>query len=86
MSKIKEFYKSKEKNLLEIISWTMMTKFFNIMKHATHYECANKIKNANDCFEKQVTRLKKMIRKLKKVIEKTKDTIEENIWTKIIVK
>ena len=56
-----------------------MIKFFNLMKHATRYECANVIKTTNECFEKQMTRLKKMIRKLKKVIEKTKDTIKKNI-------
>ena len=55
-----------------------MTKFFNLMKHATRHKCAGVTKTINECFERQVTRLKKMIRKLKKMIEKTKDTIEEN--------
>ena len=86
MSKIKEFYKSKEKNLSKMILWTIMTKFFNMMRDATRHECANKAKKTNDCFEKQIIKLKKMIKKLKRMIEKTKDTIEENIWTKIIVK
>ena len=49
------------------------------MKHATRHECASVTKTINECFEKQMTKLKKVIRKLKKVIEKTKDTIEENI-------
>ena len=56
-----------------------MTKFFNMMKHATRHDCANMTKTTNEYFENQITKLKKMIRKLKKVIEKTKDTIEENI-------
>ena len=56
-----------------------MTKFFDLMKHATRHECANVTKTVNECFEKQMTRLKKMIKKLKKVTEKTKDTIKENI-------
>ena len=56
----------------------MMTKFFNIMKHATRYECLNVTKTTNEYFEKQHTRLKKVIRKLKKIFEKTKNTIEEN--------
>ena len=56
-----------------------MIKFFNMIKHATRYECARMTKIINKYFEKQVTRLKKIIKKLKKIIEKTKDTIEENI-------
>ena len=56
-----------------------MTKFFNIMRHATRYECANVTKTMNECFEKQIMKLKKMIKKLKKVIEKTKNTIKKNI-------
>ena len=52
---------------------------FNIIRHATRHECANETKKINDCFEKQITKLKKMIRKLKKMIKKIKDTIEENI-------
>ena len=63
-----------------------MTKFFNMMKHATRHKCANITKITNECFEKQITKLKKMIRKLKKVIEKTKNTIKENTWTKITIK
>ena len=55
-----------------------MTKFFDIIKHATRHDCANIIKIMNKCFESQITRLKKMIKKLKKMIEKTKDTIKEN--------
>ena len=86
MSKIRELYELKEKNSSKMMSWTIMTKFFDMMKNARRHECANETKKANDCFERQVTRLKKMIRKLKKVIEKTKDTIERNIWTKIIVR
>ena len=57
----------------------MMIKFFNIMKHATRYKCANVTKTMNKYFEKQIMKLKKMIKKLKRMIEKTKDTIEENI-------
>ena len=60
--------------------------FFDLIRHATRYKCARKIKTINEYFEKQMTRLKKIIRKLKKVIEKTKDTIEENIWIKITIK
>ena len=56
-----------------------MTKFFNMMKDATRHECANKTKKINDCFERQIKRLKKMIRKLKRMIEKTKNTIKRNI-------
>ena len=56
-----------------------MTKFFNMIKHATRHDCANVTKTANKDFESQITKLKKMIRKLKRMIEKTKDTIEENI-------
>ena len=56
-----------------------MTRFFDIIKDATRYECANETKKTNDCFERQITKLKKIIKKLKKMIEKTKDTIEENI-------
>ena len=55
-----------------------MIKFFDIMKHAMRYECASVTKTMNECFEKQIMRLKKMIKKLKRMIEKTKDTIEEN--------
>ena len=54
-----------------------MTKFFDMMKHATQHECANVTKIMNECFEKQIMRLKKIIKKLKKVIEKTKDTIKK---------
>ena len=64
----------------------MIIKFFNMMKHATRYKCANVTKTTNEFFEKQITRLKKMIRKLKRMVEKTKDTIEENIWAKITIK
>ena len=64
----------------------MMTKFFDMMKHATRHECANVMKTMNECFERQIMKLKKMIKKLKKMIEKTKDTIEENTWTKITIK
>ena len=56
-----------------------MTKFFNMMKRATHYECESVTKIINKCFEKQIIRLKKIIRKLKKMTEKTKNTIEKNI-------
>ena len=56
-----------------------MTRFFDMMKHATRHDCASVTKTINECFESQVTRLKEMIKKLKKMIEKTKDTIEENI-------
>ena len=86
MNKIKKLYESKKKNLLKMISWTIMTKFFNMIKHATRHNCANVTKIMNEYLENQITRLKKMIRKLKKMIEKTKNTIEENIWTKIIIK
>ena len=47
--------------------------------HARRYKCANVTKTTNECFEKQIRKLKKMIRKLKRIIEKTKDTIEKNI-------
>ena len=86
MNKIKKFYESKEKNLSKMISWTMMTKFFDKIRDATRHECANETKKMNDCVEKQITRLKKMIKKLKRMIEKTKNTIEESIWTKMTVK
>ena len=86
MNKIKKLYESKEKNLSKMMSWTIMTKFFDMMKDATRHECASETKKTNDCFERQVTRLKKMIRKLKRMVEKTKDTIKENIWAKMIVK
>ena len=86
MSKIKELYESKEKNLSKMMPWTIMTRFFDMMKDATRHECANETKRTNDCFERQVTRLKKMIKKLKRMIEKTKDTIEESTWTKMIVR
>ena len=79
MNKIKELYESKEKNLSKMISWTMMTKFFNIIKHATRHKCASVTKIMNEYFEKQIMRLKKMIKKLKRIIEKTKNTIEKNI-------
>ena len=49
------------------------------MRHATRHECADVTKAVNECFKRQMTRLKKMIRKLKKMVEKTKNTIEENI-------
>ena len=55
-----------------------MTKFFDLIKHATRHECVNVTKTVNECFEKQMTKLKKIIKKLKRVIEKTKNTIEEN--------
>ena len=86
MNKIRKFYELKEKNLSEMILWTIMTKFFDKMRNATRHECANKTKKMNNCVEKQIIRLKKMIRKLKRMIGKTKDTIKENIWTKMIVK
>ena len=56
-----------------------MIKFFDRVKHATRYECANETKTTNEYFEKQIVRLKKVIKKLKKMIEKTKNTSEENI-------
>ena len=86
MSKIKKFYKSKEKNLSKMMSWMMMTKFFDLIRHATRHECADVTKSANECFKKQITRLKKMIRKLKRMVEKTKDTMKKNTWTKITVR
>ena len=49
-----------------------------MIKHATRHEYASMTKTASECFEKQITKLKKIIRKLKRVIEKIKDTIEEN--------
>ena len=55
-----------------------MTKFFDMMRDATRHECASEAKKANDCSERQITRLKKMIRKLKRMTEKTKDTVEES--------
>ena len=66
INKIKELYKSKEKNLSEMMSWTIITKFFDMIRHATRYDCANVTKTANECFEYQITRLKKIIKKLKK--------------------
>ena len=63
-----------------------MMRFFNMIKDATRHECASETKKTNDCFERQVTKLKKMIKKLKRMIKKTKDTIEENIWAKMIVR
>ena len=48
-----------------------------MMKHVTQHECASVTKTMNECFERQIIKLKKMIKKLKKVIEKTKDTIEK---------
>ena len=86
MNKIKKFYESKEKNLSKMMSWTMMTKFFDMIKHATRHECASVTKTMNKYFKKQIMRLKKMIKKLKKMTEKTKDTIEKNIWAKIMIK
>ena len=86
MSKIKELYELKKKNLSKIMSWTIMIKFFNMIKHATRHKCSNVTKITNEYFEKQVTRLKKVIRKLKKVIKKMKNTIKENIWIKITIK
>ena len=86
INKIEELYESKEKNLSKMMSWTTMTKFFDLIKHATHHECASVTKTINECFERQVTRLKKIIRKLKKMIEKTKDTIKENTWAKITIR
>ena len=56
-----------------------MTKFFDMMKHATRHDCANMTKTVNECFKNQITKLKKIIGKLKRIIEKTKDTIKENI-------
>ena len=50
-----------------------------MMKHATHYDCANVTKITNEYFKNQIRKLKKMIKKLKRMIEKMKDTIEENI-------
>ena len=45
MSKIKELYKLKEKNLSKMMSWTTMKKFFDLMKHATRHECASVTNN-----------------------------------------
>ena len=50
-----------------------------MIKHATRYECGDVINEINECFEKQVTRLKKIIRKLKKITKKTNNMIDENI-------
>ena len=50
-----------------------------MMKHVTRYNYANVTKTASECFENQITKLKKMIKKLKKVIEKMKDMIKKNI-------
>ena len=86
MGKIKRLYESKEKNLSKMMSWIIMIKFFDLMKHATRHECADVTKTTSECFEKQVTRLKKMIRKLKRMIEKTKNTMKENTWAKITIK
>ena len=52
MSKIEKLYELKEKNPSKMISWTIMTKFFNLMKHATRHECANVMKTANEYFKK----------------------------------
>ena len=79
MSKRKRFYELKEKNLSKIMSKTIITKFFNMIKHVTRHNCANVMKTTNAYFESEITRLKKMIKKLKRVIEKTKNTIERNI-------
>ena len=86
MSKIRELYESKEKNLSRMMSWTIMTRFFDMMRDATRHECANEAKEASGCSERQITKLKKMIRKLKRMAEKTKDTIKENTWAKMIVR
>ena len=86
IDKIKELYESKKKNLSEMMSWTIMIRFFDMMKHATRQDCANVTKTTNECFKNQITRLKKMIKKLKRMIEKTKDTIDENIWAKITIR
>ena len=56
-----------------------MTKFFDMIKHATRYQCAKMTKTTNKCFERQVIKVKKIIRKLKRMIEKTKDTMKKNI-------
>ena len=51
MSKIKRFYESKEKNLSKMMSWIMMTKFFDMMKHATRHDCADVTKTTSECFK-----------------------------------
>ena len=86
MNKIKKFYKSKEKNLSKMMSWTIMIKFFNMIKHATRYKCVDVTITMNECIEKQIIKLKKIIKKLKRIIEKTKDIIKRNIWAKITIK
>ena len=82
MSKIKEFYESKEKNLSKIILWTMMTKFFNMIIDATRHECVDKIKKMNDCAERQVTRFKKNDQK----VEKSGRENEKHDWKKHLSK
>ena len=52
ISKIKRFYKSKEKNLLKILLLMIIIKFFDIIKHATNYEYASMTKTTNEYFEK----------------------------------
>ena len=86
MNKIKKLYESREKNLSRMMSWTMIAKFFDIMRHVTRHECANVTKTMNKCFERQIMKLKKIIKKLKKMIEKMKDIIKENIWAKITIR
>ena len=86
MSKIREFYKLKKKNLTKMMSWTTLTKLFVLIKNATRHECENETKKSNCNSKKQITRLKEIIKKLKKITEKTINTIEENIWTKIAFK
>ena len=54
-----------------------MIKFFNMIKHVTRYKCVSKTKKINDCFERQVIKLKKIIKKLKKIVEKTKNMIKK---------
>ena len=86
MNKIRKFYKSKEKNLTKMMSWTTLTKLFVLMKNATHHECDDEAKKSSCDWEKQTTRLKEITKKLKKITKKTINTTEENIWTKIIFK
>ena len=85
MNKIEEFYESK-KNLSKMMSWTIIIKFFDMMKLATRHKYTNVTKTTNEYFERQITKLKEMIKKLKRMTKKTKNTIEENIWTKIMIR
>ena len=52
INKIRKLYELKEKNLLKIISLMTMTKFFDLMRHATRHECASVTKAINECFER----------------------------------